>query len=371
MNLYKYLDYFRHGGRMLYKGKMLPCYVTFFVTSRCNLRCSHCLYWRKLNSVENELTLDEISRISGGMGNILLLMLTGGESILRDDLADIAEIFCKNNNLKNLIIPTNGYHTSRVLRIVEDILRRAPDTNVTVNLPLDGLGEKHDKIRGIAGAFTNAVKTANELILLKAKYPNLNVGISMTMMHENQEEIASTYSFARDKIMPDCVSLSIIRGDTRDPGSREIDINKFESISKIMDERMKGYGGFPFSSFTAVINALVREQLVNTVRRDKWAMPCYAGRVNAVIYPDGDVYFCELLNKKIGNLRDAGYDFRRIWHSSEADNTRRFIKKERCFCIHVCNIYTNLLFNPLNFLRILGVWSHRRLGKIFSNKKYA
>ncbi|MBL7198191.1 MAG: radical SAM protein [Candidatus Omnitrophica bacterium] len=364
MEQLKPFDYIKYGLRILYKGRMMPCYLTFFVTSKCNMRCLHCFYWKELDNVKDELSLEEIAKISKSMGNILVLMLTGGEPTLRPDLADIAEIFSKNNRVLNLVIPTNGYQTMNIVGVVEDVLKKVGGTNVTVNISLDALEKKHDTIRGASNAFSNAIATSNELTSLKEKYSNLNVGICITMMHQNEDEIASTYRFVRDRIKPNSISLSIIRGEVKNKKTREIDIDRFETLSKIMDKTEQCYSGFPFSSFTSIANMLIREQLVKTIRKGKWLMPCYAGRVNAVIYPDGDVYFCELLDRKIGNLRDAGYDFKKIWFSQKAGDVRRFIKEEKCFCIHDCNIYTNILFNPFYFLKMLRKWLYLKTDRI-------
>ena len=46
-----------------------------------------------------------------------------------------------------------------------------------------------------------------------------------------------------------------------------------------------------------------------------YQVPCYAANLSGVIYAGGDVYPCEILEEPLGNLRDADYDFRKIWFS--------------------------------------------------------
>jgi hypothetical protein len=50
----------------------LPVQLTFFVTSRCNARCSHCFYGEHLNQpAERELTLGEIERVAATLPPLL------------------------------------------------------------------------------------------------------------------------------------------------------------------------------------------------------------------------------------------------------------------------------------------------------------
>src|SRR5688500_19366188 len=70
----------------------LPVQLTFFVTSRCNAKCSHCFYGEQLNQpAERELTLPEIARVARGLPRMLWVAFGGGEPFLRRDLAERSE----------------------------------------------------------------------------------------------------------------------------------------------------------------------------------------------------------------------------------------------------------------------------------------
>src|SRR5512135_1713176 len=70
--------------------------IIFFVTSACNLRCSHCFYWQNLNRQE-DLRLEEIEKISLNLPSFSRLLISGGEPFLRKELPDIIRLFYKNN----------------------------------------------------------------------------------------------------------------------------------------------------------------------------------------------------------------------------------------------------------------------------------
>ena len=101
----------------LYNGltKSSPVQLTLFVTSRCNIRCKMCFYWEPVeNKSTQEITLEEVEKISKSMPDFFWLLLSGGEAFVREDLAEIVETFYKNNNIKHLTIPTNGTYKKKL-----------------------------------------------------------------------------------------------------------------------------------------------------------------------------------------------------------------------------------------------------------------
>ncbi len=127
--------------------------LTFFVTTKCNAKCKHCFYWESLNQKIDELKLDEIKKISSTMPEFPMLSISGGEPYLRLDLAEVCEVFYKQNKVREIFIPTNSLLLDNVKRITESILRKCPEANLTLNISLDGLEEFHDDLRGVKGNF--------------------------------------------------------------------------------------------------------------------------------------------------------------------------------------------------------------------------
>ncbi len=86
---------------------------------------------------------------------------------------------------------------------------------------------------------------------------------------------------------------------------------------------LSGYDTFPFADF---INAkrIVRHRLIAEIAKtNNYQIPCYAGNLGACMFANGDIYPCELLiDRKLGNVRDGGYDFKKIWFGKQADDAR-------------------------------------------------
>jgi hypothetical protein len=56
--------------------------------------------------------------------------------------------------------------------------------------------------------------------------------------------------------------------------------------------------------------------------------------------------------ESIGNLREAAYNFKRLWFSKRADELRREIKKTKCHCPLANAGYTNMLHDPKTLVRV-------------------
>ena len=91
------------------------------------------------------------------------LLLSGGEPFLRKDLAEIINLFYKNNEISHLTIPTNGIDTSKIVNSTKDILDSCKNLNFLISITLDGFEEEHDKIKG-KNSFKNALGTYHQLM---------------------------------------------------------------------------------------------------------------------------------------------------------------------------------------------------------------
>ncbi|MBI4844294.1 MAG: radical SAM protein [Nitrospirae bacterium] len=356
----------KKSGKLFSKKGIMPEYITFFVTNRCNARCGHCFYWKELETEKNELSLAEIENFSTSMDDFLFLILTGGEPFLRKDLAEIAEVFYKNNNVRKMNIITNGLLTERIISVMEDMTERCPDFYISLFVSIDEIGERHDAIRGVKGIYEKAAKTIEKLKKLKKSKPKLTVGAAMTYSYLNEGRILETYRQIKDELKPDTINCSFVRGDTKSGDARACGIENYVRLQEIfrkdlIEKNVKGVSDPLLANLVAAAKFESTSQLIKTVKEDRYLFPCFAGSINAVIYPEGDVFPCELLDEKMGNLRESGLDFRKVWFSKRADEVREKIKKTRCFCTHECNLLPNVIFNPrfmpsilTNYVRLLA-----------------
>jgi len=343
--------------RIINKRGSNPLYLILYVTTRCNLKCQHCFYWQSLNTGKYELTLEEHQKISESMGKIAFLSLTGGEPFLRNELPKIAEIYCKNNGVRKLAIPTNGSFTKKVIEGAKYILENCPNTSLDMNISLDGIGEDHDQIRGVKGSFDKAIKTYEGLKELKKTYSKLGISIITTVTAQNQHKIMDIYNWIKTNLSEAMPIVNLVRGSPLNPEVANVDIKLYEQITNAIIEDYKKYSRFnknaPLSKVSTAKNVIRYKAISETYKNKKFISPCYAAQLSGVMYENGDVFCCELLDKKIGNVKDYNYDFAKLWNSEKAKEVIDFIKDTKCFCTHECFWTTNILFNPTYYPKIL------------------
>jgi len=349
---------FSHIGSILWKRR--PIHLTLFLTSRCNSKCGFCFY-RTDDHAEKEgiaeISLKEIRKISGSMGRLLWLALSGGEIFLRNDLAEIVKVFYKQNSPSIILLPTNGLLTDLIKEKVEEVLRSCPQSTVAVKLSLDGDEDLHDRLRGVKGGFSKTLETYNALGGLLDKYPNFELGINTVFCSENQDRMDWIIGFVNglDRIKTHTVSL--MRDAFSDKEHKGIDMAKYyktiETLALNSRERASAMYSFRGAGLKAAQDILQRGIIYETVQEQKQIIPCYAGRLNIVITEKGDLYPCESFSMKMGNVRQAGYNVNKILRDGPAQKVIGSIRSGRCYCTHECYMMTNILFNPRMYPELL------------------
>lgn len=364
----KPFQYYKHLYKSLIKFKQLPSYFIFYPTSRCNLKCSHCFYHDSLNKKFNELTIDELDKITKTMDPILSLILTGGEPYLRHDLDKIVKIFYENTKVPIITIPSNGWYLEKMDKQIRNMMEWCPYLTLNQQISIDGIGKDHNAIRMdkqvIEGdnSFEKAIKTIKHLKDLKKIYQKINIGIIITFTNENQKKFKDILKEIYLMTKPDNISINLVRGDPKQKVNLDLDLNLYREAVKYRDSlfyenKMSGHSKFKGNRLATAGRILLNELVYKTYKSNKYSTPCYAGNLSGVMYPEGDVYPCEILDEshKIGNIRDFDLDFKKLWLSDKAKKEVEFVRKTKCFCTHECFNIVNILFNPKYYPRVLSI----------------
>jgi radical SAM protein with 4Fe4S-binding SPASM domain len=362
----KPIQYYRHLYKALLKYKQLPSYFIFYPTSRCNLKCSHCFYHDSLNKKFNELSLNEIDKITKTMDPILSLILTGGEPYLRHDLDKIVKIFYENTRVPIITIPSNGWYLDKMDKQITNMMEWCPYLTLNQQISIDGIGADHDLIRmdkqvvGSDNSFERAIKTIHHLKKLQKIYNRINIGIIITFTSQNQKKFKNIIKEVHSLVEPDNISINLVRGDPKQKVNLDLDLELYRDAVKYRDDlyyekKMSGHSRFKGNKLATAGRIMLNELTNKTFEENKYSTPCYAGNLSGVMYPEGDIYPCEILDDshKIGNIRDFDLDFKKLWLSKKAKQEVDFIKKTKCFCTHECFNSVNILFNPKFYQEII------------------
>ena len=330
--------------------RMLPVNLTLSPSPRCNSRCRTCNIWMKR---EDELSLEEWDRVFQSLGHApFWVTISGGEPFLFRDLVPLCQSVYRRCRPSIINIPTNSLLCGVIPRKVEEICRSCPDAQVIVNLSLDGVGEKHDRIRGVPGNFDRFER--NYRALRELDCPNLNVGIHSVISRLNVDDAPELFDYAlglepdsyiteiaERRVELDTMDLDVTPSPDRyswaiDGLVERVERRQFRGISKVTE-------AFRVEYYRLVKRILVEETQV---------IPCFAGWASAQIYANGEVWPCCVRADNLANLRDVGYDFRRIWFSPEADRVRASIRNRECHCPLANASYTNMLMHVPSVARV-------------------
>jgi len=323
---------------------LLPLNLTVSVTYRCNSRCLTCnVYNRKAD----EFSLDEFDRTFASLGRTpYWFTMSGGEPFLRKDLVDICESAWRRTHPAIINIPTNGILTDRIPAMVEEIAALCQGTQVIINLSLDDIGERHDAIRGVPGNYEKAVSTYRALRKLKAD--NLTLGVHTVISVHNVERLPEIYEHIIKELAPDSFITEIAEerveletigaGVTPAPGDYTAAVDFL--TAKLHEQQFRG-----ISRVTQSFRARYYELVKRFLSEHRQIIPCYAGFASGQIAPDGDVWFCCIEARSVGNLRDSGYDFPSIWFGEKAQALRKRVRTGACSCPLANAGYTNMLMH--------------------------
>jgi sulfatase maturation enzyme AslB (radical SAM superfamily) len=325
-----------------------------FVTSKCNLLCRHCFYWEELNLKKNELSLEEFERISRSIPNLLSVSLTGGEPFLRQDLPEIAELFSKNSRARNIQIPSNGFLVDRTVERAERLLTKVPNSRVCTGVSLDGPKEIHDDIRQNSKSFDRAIETFRELKKLTPRFPNLSVGIALTVSKANQDRLDEFLSFVEGDLHPDAITVTLARGNPMDPALKEVDLEIYRRVARrVVDYRRRNRLTDGWVDRLVIAKEEETYQLIGEAASATHRIsPCFGGELIGVLSETGEVYPCEILDQSMGNVRDFDCDLAALWRAGAATAARTFQKELGCQCTYECAMSVNTLFSPRRALRI-------------------
>jgi len=335
----------------------LPFNLTISTTMRCQSKCLTCniprIYRTYPDLVQTELTANEWEQIFKHLGkSYLFITYSGGEPFLRNDLLDLLQFSIRYGNPKFIAIPSNGLMPQRIHDVLNKFLTVCPqDVEVHFNLSLDGIGEIHDKVRGVPNNFSTSLETLSKLTNLKQKYPQLKISIHTVISKFNAKSnpIATIQRYFYDHPeFPIDNFISEIAEQRFELGTMGVDLTPpsgdyATAIQPLLDLR---------TSLKTKLRNKYYQDVLKYLFAGGQVIPCMAGRASAHITAWGQVVACCIrwLEKGyMGDLRLANYDMRRIWNSPTAKEMRKSISSKECSC-PMANVYYSSLCCNLSAL---------------------
>lgn len=299
-----------------------PHLISWNLTRRCNLACGHCYLdaVQRKSEASDELSLPEVARVIDEIAEFApgaMLVLTGGEPLLRRDLGDIVEHAAGSGLMP--VVGTNGIllDAARARQ-----LRELGAAGVGISLD-STTAEFHDRLRGHDGAWQGALDG-----MRAARDAGLGVLMQATLFEENRDQLAGFADLAADV---GAMALNFFflvctgRGVTQTDLSGQAYEDSLRDILALQQAR-------PDLMIRARCAPYARRMLglhagEATAGYAEWSSACLAGRRYLRIGPKGEVTPCPYIPGSAGSVRwqplreiwETGADFVRL----REENARR------------------------------------------------
>ncbi|MBI5814851.1 MAG: radical SAM protein [Nitrospinae bacterium] len=293
----------------------IPYAVSWNLTSRCNLACSHCYISAggraardtyELSAQEALAVTDQIARVNPGA----VLILTGGEPLLRTDIFDIASRAAGHGLIT--VIGTNG-----TLLDAKTAAALKQSGVSGVGISIDSMDPKrHDEFRGIPGAWGRSVEG-----LANAREAGLDIQVQTTPRAGNAAEIPIIAEWAH-RMGARAFNIFFLICTGRGEKMADISAEEYERILQWASRARNEYPGMMIRPKCAPhFKRILAQSNADDPLLKTYIAACRAGTHYCRIKPDGKVTPCPYMDIEAGDLRESG--FQSVWsHSPELEKFR-------------------------------------------------
>ena len=347
-----------------------PITLTFSVTGMCQSRCKTCNIGahfqenpKKIRALD--LNIDEVEKFFKSLGYTYFLNFSGGEPFMRNDLVEIVDLALKYLKPKIIHTPTNAFMPEKIERVTREILNTINkyDSSIpfTVKPSIDGIGEKHDEIRGLPGNFEKLKETIKRLKTVERDYKNFHLELGTVVSNFNINEIDEIEDWVHKQ------GVQSYRNDIAEQREEFFNIGEditpgdevYESLMNNFKQKVKANlkNKKSLARTTESMRLVYYDLVVKILREKRQVIPCYAGISGIHLNYDGSIWPCCVIGyaHSMGNIKTFNFDYDKLYNSSKAKKVRKYIKEKNCYCPLANQSYNNMIID------IPSLW------KIFKN----
>ena len=289
--------------------------VAWETTRNCNLSCVHCRasattgpHSDELDTSEAYKLLDQIAEVSKP-----IIILTGGEPLLRDDIYDIATYGTKKG-LRMVMAPNGTLVTEEVaVKLIDAGIKR-------ISISVDGATpEDHDRFRKVKGAFDGAINA-----MKIARKVGLDFQVNTTITKTNLDQIPAIQDLAiKYGAVAHHIFLLVPTGRGKYIVDTEISAAEYEeTLDWFYDQRDKTPLDLKATCaphYYRILRQRAKKDgktvSFKTHGLDAVTRGCLGGIGFCFVSHRGDVQPCGFLSTNCGNVRQRS--FADIWRNSE------------------------------------------------------
>jgi heme b synthase len=295
--------------------------VAWETTRRCNLSCKHCRAGAEDHPYENELDTQASFRLLEQIKEVgdPIIILTGGEPLLREDIFDIAAHGTKLG--LRMVMAPNG------TLITRETAKKMKDTGIKrISVSLDGsTPETHDAFRGLEHAFEDAIRG-----IKIAREAGIEFQINTTITKTNLDQIPKILALAENLgAVAHHIFLLVPTGRGKYIADSEINAKEYEeTLNWFYDQREKTSLQLKATCaphYYRILRQRAREDgkkvTFETHGLDAVTRGCLAGTGFCFISHVGRVQTCGFLDVECGDI--TRQTFKDVWENSTVFNQLR------------------------------------------------
>lgn len=290
--------------------------IAWEITRSCNLNCRHCRAAASKGPYSGELTTVECEQVLRNIAGFAkpIIILTGGEPMLRPDIYHIAK-YGTDLGLRMVMAPCG-------MLLTIDTCNQLKAAGIQrISLSIDGAtAASHDAFRRVNGAFEGVMQG-----IKAARATGLEFQINTTITKLNIDELPAIFDLA---ISLGAVSfhpfLLVPTGRGKELMDQEIPPAEYERILNWIYEHRLTAGITLKPTCAPHYYRILRQrerEAGRTVKPethglDAMTKGCLGGQGFAFISHVGQVQICGFLDIAAGNIKENGFDFKTVWENS-------------------------------------------------------
>lgn len=163
--------------------------VVWNCTRQCNLHCVHCYANAVSHSSPGAMNIQEGKAFIHDLADfgVPVLLFSGGEPLLRDDIFELAD-FARKQGITPVLSTNGTLITEKVAQKIHSVGFRE------VGISLDGIGEDNDRFRGKKGAFQAALEGIRNCVALGQR-----VSLRLTITGFNYRQIPAIFKLVEQE----------------------------------------------------------------------------------------------------------------------------------------------------------------------------
>lgn len=311
-------------------GVQPPRMIAWEITRACNLACVHCRASAITEVSPGEWTTQQAYGLIDDIVSFSepVIILTGGEPLLRDDVFDIAR-YGSDKGLR-MVMGTNG------ILITPQVAGKMKDSGIQrATVSLDGATrESHEDFRKVPGCFDLAIAGIKNL-----QVAGIGTQINTTITKRNLHDLDAMLDTVKDLgIDAWHIFLLVPTGRGKEIEADEIPPQEYENVLNWFYDKKKEVNINLKATCAPHYYRIMRQRAkeegqkvtFETFGLDAVTRGCLGGTGFCFISNIGEVYPCGYLPALAGNVMETS--FKDVWYNSKVFNDLRDMGKLKGKC---------------------------------------